>query len=97
MSLSSKAGAANWLTACAIVIAIALSLLRLTTEYGWLGMAFGQLAYLFWTLVVAWVVCVTCVLRWQRRWWLLTTAPVVLYPVFMSFALLGACASGDCL
>lgn len=97
MTIADKTIAANWLTAIAIGIAAVLPLWQAMTEYGWLGIAFGRLSLLFWAVVLVWIVSVVCVLRWQRRWWVLLTAPIVLYPVVMSGALLGACTRGDCL
>lgn len=97
MTIDDKAIAANWLTAIAIGIAAVLPLWQAVTEYGWLGVAFGRLSLLFWAIVLLWILSVVCVLRWRRRWWVLLTAPIVLYPVVMSGALLGACARGDCL
>jgi len=97
MAIADKTTAANWLTAIAIGIAAVLPLWQAVTEYGWLGVAFGRRSLLFWAAVVVWIVCVVCVLRWRNRWWVLLTAPIVLYPVVMSGALLGACVKGDCL
>lgn len=97
MIVADKASAANWLAATAVVIAVALPGWQMVTEYGWFGVAFGDFAAVFWAVILVWVLCVVCVLRWQRRWWILITAPVVLYPVVMSGFLLGACAVGNCL
>jgi hypothetical protein len=96
MIVTDKASAANWLTAVAVAIAGALPVWQAVTEFGWLGIAFGRLSPVFWAMILIYIVCVACVLWWQRRWWVLITAPIVLYPVLMAGAVLGSCARGDC-
>jgi hypothetical protein len=85
------------LTAIAIGIAAVLPLWQAVTEYGWLGVAGGRFSFLFWAIILVWIICVVWVLRWRKRWWVLLTAPIVLYPLVMFGALLVGCARGDCL
>jgi len=53
--------------------------------------------WLFWTAVLAWVVCVVLAIKRFKLWWLLLSASVVLAPVVMAGGILAACATGDCL
>jgi hypothetical protein len=80
-----------------IGIALALPIWQLQFRYGWLEMALGAWAWLFWTAVFAWAVCVILAIKRFKWWWLLLTTPVVLFPVVMAGGLLAACATGDCL
>jgi hypothetical protein len=60
-------------------------------------MALGRFAWLFWIAVAAWILVTFIAIRRHRAWWLLITAPLVLYPVVTAFGTLAACATGDCL
>ena len=80
-----------------IVVAIALPIWQSRFEGGWLEMALGAWAWLFWAAVLAWAVCVTLAIKRFKWWWLLLTMPLVLAPVVMAGGLLVACATGDCL
>ncbi|WP_044563603.1 hypothetical protein [Azospirillum sp. B4] len=93
----SRENAGDCLTILAVAITAALPVWRFSVEYGWLEVAFGRFAMFFWLAVVAWVISVICAIRWQRRWWLLLTAPVVLYPVMGAAVFMAHCAQGDCL
>lgn len=79
------------------MITIAVSLWSAAATYGWLELTVGPLWPIFWGLLLAWVACVTCVLRWRRRWWILITAPFVLHPVVLVAVLMFECARGNCL
>lgn len=79
-----------------VVIAVALPLWQTQLRDGWLEMAVGSLAWLFWIAVVVWAVLTFVAIRWHRAWWLLLTAPVVLYPVVITLFVVAACATGDC-
>ena len=87
----------RWWVLLPILIAGAMPIWELQVEYGWLDMGAGQHARLFWFAVVAWLVLTFAAIKRYRAWWLLITAPFVLYPVVMMFGLLAACAHGDCL
>lgn len=79
-----------------ITIALALPLWQTQFRDGWLEMALGRFAWLFWIAVGASVLLTFSAIRRHRAWWLLITAPLVLYPVVMAFGILAACATGDC-
>ncbi|MBB4087634.1 hypothetical protein [Sphingomonas carotinifaciens] len=85
------------LTIIPVAIAVALPILQSVFEHGWLEMAFGGWALLFWIAVLAWVACVVLAIKRFKSWWLLFTMPLVLLPVAMAGGLLAACATGDCL
>lgn len=87
----------RWWLMLPVLIAVALPLWQMQFRYGWLDMAFGSFAWLFWTLGLIWLVLTVAAIRQHRAWWLLITAPLVLYPVIMSLGLLAACATGNCL
>ena len=87
----------HWWLFLPVLIAVALPLWQTRFRYGWLEMALGDFAWLFWIAVLAWLVLVAVAIRRHRSWWLLITAPLVLYPVVMAVGLLAACAGGDCL
>jgi len=97
MTITDKAKVANCLTVVAVAIAVTIPVWQAITKHGWLDLALGRLWPLFWVVVGVWIVCIVCALRWKRRWWLLVTAPLVLYPVAATGVLLAACASGNCL
>ena len=80
-----------------VLIAAAMPLWQMQFRYGWLGMALGTWAWLFWTAVLTWLVCVVLAIKRFKGWWLLLTTPLVLFPVVMAGGLLAACATGDCL
>jgi hypothetical protein len=81
------------MTAVAVLIAAAFPVWQSFTEYGWLGVVFGNFATAFWLAVLIWVGCVAGAIICARRWWVLLTAPIVLFPVFMSGLLVVATAS----
>ena len=86
-----------WWLLLPVIIAVALPIWQTQFRYGWIEMASGDFAWLFWMAVVAWGVLTAGAIRRHRAWWLLTTAPLVLYPVVMGARLLAACAVGNCL
>ena len=86
-----------WLSIPIIIIGVALPFWQLQFPYGWLEMALGGFAWLFWMIVVAWAVLTIIAIRRHRAWWLLITAPLVLYPVVMAALLIAGCMGGDCL
>lgn len=87
----------RWWLLLPIIIAVSLPLWQTQFRYGWLEMALGSFAWLFWLAVATWGVLTAAAIRRHRAWWLLITAPFVLYPVGMAVGLLAACAGGDCL
>jgi hypothetical protein len=87
----------RWWMVGPIIIAVALALWQTQFRDGWLEMALGRFARLFWIAVIGWGASTAAAIRRHRAWWLLITAPVVLYPVVMAAGLLLACAGGDCL
>ena len=80
----------------ALLIPVGILIGQFLFTYGWLEMALGRLAIVFWIAVVIWMVALVLSLR-RRQWWALLGAPLVLYPVGLSALLLVACAKGDCL
>jgi hypothetical protein len=80
-----------------VVIAVALAIWQSRLEYGWLEMALGGQAWLFWSALLLWAMLVGVALKRHRAWWLLLTAPLILYPAALSALVLAACARGDCL
>jgi hypothetical protein len=86
--------AAAILTIIPIGIAVALLIWQAFATYGWLEVAFYPLS---WILAVASLVCTLLMVVRKRRWWLLLTAPVALYPLFLMFKIAGACSRGSCL
>ena len=92
------AGVPNkWLAVVPVLIATALPLWQIQLEYGWVQMAFGRFAWLYWTLTLIWTVLVAAAIRGYRWWWLLITAPFVLFPIFMVGVVLVACSGGNCI
>jgi len=87
----------HWWLPLPIILAVALPLWQTQFRYGWLEMALGGFAWLFWLGALAWAVLTAAAIRQHRAWWLLITAPLVLYPVVSAALLLVACAGGDCL
>lgn len=97
MTSDGRTSATNVATATALAIAIALPVRAAVADYGWLDLPFGTYALLFWFAVLIWGACVVATLLWRQRWWILLTAPVVLYPVGIAGLLIAACMRGDCL
>ncbi|MBB6252523.1 hypothetical protein FHS74_003083 [Nitrospirillum iridis] len=95
--LSDRESASDRLTILAIAITVALLVWKSSVQYGWLEVTFGRCGVFFWLAALVWAISVTCVIRWQRRWWLLLTAPVVLYPVVAGVVFMAHCVQGDCL
>ena len=87
----------RWCLFLPIIIALAMPLWQTQFRGGWLEMALGSFGWLFWISVLAWGVLTAAAIRRHRSWWLLITAPLVLYPVVAAAWLLAACAGGDCL
>jgi hypothetical protein len=87
----------RWWLILPVLIALALPFWQTQFQYGWLEMALGGFAWLFWIAVLTWLALVAVAIRRYRAWWLLISAPLILYPVVMALGLLAACASGDCL
>jgi hypothetical protein len=85
------------LAAIPLVIAVAMPVWQSQFKYGWLEMALGGWAWLFCIAVLAWAVCVVLAIKRFKLWWLLLSAPLILFPVVMAGVLLAACATGDCL
>ena len=77
-----------------ILISVSLAIWQTQFRDGWLEMAFSS--WLFWIAALAWLVLVFAAIRIHRAWWLLITAPFVLWPVIASLLLLVICLGGDC-
>ena len=80
----------------ALIIPVAFLIVPHFLEGGWLEMAIGALAALFWAAVLVWITAVVISVR-RKQWWALLGAPIALYPVLLSAALLYECARGNCL
>jgi hypothetical protein len=80
----------------ALAIPIAFLIAQLFFRYGWLEMALGRYAIVFWIVAGAWL-CALIVSFRRRQWWALLSAPLALYPIVLSAMLLTSCAQGDCL
>ena len=96
MSEMTKAHAANGMTAVAIGTAILLLIWLMRAESA-LDVAVGEHAYSYWAAVLAWIICTAGSLLWLRRWWLLLTAPIMLYSALPAALIVAACLQGDCL
>ena len=92
-----RSRAGDGLTAAALAITVAIPIWQKFEEYGWLSIALGANGLWYWLAILVWMVSVPLVIRWRRRWWLLLTAPIVLYPAFMAGGLIAACSTGNCL
>ena len=97
MALTDRPDAGDALTSAALLITAGLLIWSIVDGQGWFGVAFGSLYLLFWAAILAWLACVILAIRRYRRWWILSTAPLVLYPVFASALLVGACLAGNCI
>jgi hypothetical protein len=80
-----------------IAIAAAFPVWQMQFESGWLEMALGGSAWLFWIAVLTWAICLVVAIRRFKWWWLLLTAPVVLFPVVIAGGILSLCQMGHCL
>ncbi|WP_241052731.1 hypothetical protein [Achromobacter xylosoxidans] len=85
----------NRLTVLVFVILAAVALLLVRSD--WLMVGLGPYFPAYWAAVLAWLVCITLAIRRQRRWWLLLTAPVVLYPAVRVAAFLVECSQKACI
>lgn len=85
----------NRLTILILVILAAVALLLVRVD--WLTVGLGPYFPAYWAAVLAWIVCVVLVIRRQRRWWVLVTAPVVLYPAVMVAYFLVECSRKACI
>ncbi len=63
----------------------------------WLMVALGPYFPVYWVVVLAWLVCVICAIRQQRRWWVLATGLVVLYPAARMVGFLVECSQKACI
>ncbi|WP_145618723.1 hypothetical protein [Nitrospirillum bahiense] len=88
--------AQNAMTVVAVAIAVAMAVWMAVAQYGWLEGVVRHPA-LFWGTVLGWAISVINVIRWRRRWWLLATAPIVLFPVIGTVMLAIECGRGNCL
>lgn len=97
MIFRNKAKAADWMTGLAIAISIiilAWVLAGLHDERFIIPVPGA--GYVFWIMIFAWTICVTCAVLWRRRWWLLLTAPFLLFPVYIIGAVVVSCLQGRC-
>ena len=85
----------NRLTILIFVILAAVVLLLMRVD--WLTVGLGPYFPAYWTAVLAWLVSVVLVIWRQRRWWVLVTAPVVLYPAVMVGYFLIECSRKACI
>ena len=85
----------NRLTILIFVILAAVVLLLMRVD--WLTVGLGPYFPAYWTAVLVWLVCVVLVIRRQRRWWVLVTALVVLYPAAMVGYFLIECSRKACI
>lgn len=90
---STKPG--NRLTILIFVILAAVALLLIGGD--WLMVGLGPYFPAYWAAVLVWLVCVVLVIRRQRRWWVLSTAPIVLYPAVMAGYFLIECSRKACI
>ncbi|MBB1624953.1 hypothetical protein A9974_06845 [Achromobacter sp. UMC71] len=63
----------------------------------WLMVALGPYFPVYWAAVLAWVACVIGAIRRQRRWWVLATGLVVLYPAARMAGFLVECSQKACI
>ena len=87
----------RWWLAVPVLIAMALPIWATQLEAGWLEMTFGHNSAIYWFAALAWLVLTVAGIRHYRAWWLLITAPIVLFPIIVGFGLFMACSRGDCL
>lgn len=80
-----------------ILIFVILAAVVLLMRVDWLTVGLGPYFPAYWTAVLAWLVSVVLVIRRQRRWWVLVTAPVVLYPAVMVGYFLIECSRKACI
>ncbi|CAB3846076.1 hypothetical protein LMG26842_02588 [Achromobacter dolens] len=85
----------NRLTILLVTIFAAVALLL--TRVDWLTLGLGRYFPAYWAAMLLWLACVVLVLRRQRRWWVLVTAPVVLYPAVMVGHFLIECSRKACI
>jgi|GEM_PF-3574239 len=86
----------DFLTIGALAVAVAVPIWERLAVYGWLELTLGRLP-IFWVVVLFWIVAVSGAIRWRKRWWLLATAPPVLYPAAFLSLLMFECSRGNCL
>lgn len=87
----------RWWLVLPVIIAVALFVWQMQEDNGWLELAFGGFAWLYWLSLLAWALLTTVAIRQHRVWWLVVSAPFVLYPAYNAAWLLAVCASGSCL
>nr|WP_315458712.1 hypothetical protein [uncultured Sphingorhabdus sp.] len=83
-----------WPSASAVGLTLAMFVWQFQFEYGWLQMA---TSWLFWVGAIVWGYLVFLGIKRWRHWWLLLTAPIVLYPIGLFTVLIVACSQGNCL
>jgi hypothetical protein len=79
------------------ILLIAVAVGGLLIRIDWLMLGLGPYFPAYWTAVIAWSVCVVLLIRRQRRWWVLGTALVVLYPAARVAGFLYECSHKACL
>lgn len=80
-----------------VILLIAVVVLAALARIDWLMVGLGPYFPAYWTAVLAWLVCVGLVIRRQRRWWVLATAVVVLYPAARVAGFLYECSQKACI
>lgn len=78
------------------ILLIAVAVLVALTRIDWLMVGLGPYFPAYWAAVLIWLVCVGLVIRRQRRWWVLATAVVVLYPAARVAGFLYECSQKAC-
>lgn len=86
----------NRLTVLVFVILAGVALLLVCHDWLMVGLG-GAIFPAYWAAVLAWLVCILFAIRRQRRWWLLLTASVVLYPAVRVAAFLVECSQKACI
>lgn len=85
----------NRLTILIFLATAAVVALLVRTD--WLMVALGPYLLAYWAAVLAWVICVVGTIRRQRRWWVLGTALVVLYPAVRMVGFFVECSQKACI
>lgn len=80
-----------------LILGILLAVALLLLWNDWLTVGLGPVFPAYWALVLVWFVSVVLAVRRHRRWWVLLTAAVVLYPAARVALFLIECSQKACL